>query len=204
MGMHEVTQADYYTLLKEGTAQTMGTHAPVDRVTWADANYYCMSLTKRERLAGRLPDGYIYRLPTEAEWEYAARAGTETPFSFGEFANPAQGNFKGSYPAHNKSASTATGHYGTLPVGSYSPNGFGLHDLHGNVAEWTLDGYHSRHPAAFSLGPRPRREGGLVAVRGGSWKDFARSVRSAARIGARPTMASDAIGFRVVLAPALH
>ncbi len=204
MGMHEVTQADYYTLLKEGTAQTMGTHAPVDRVTWADANYYCMSLTKRERLAGRLPDGYIYRLPTEAEWEYAARAGTETPFSFGEFANPAQGNFKGSYPVHNKSASTATGHYGALPVGSYSPNGFGLHDLHGNVAEWTLDGYHSRHAAAFSLGPRPRREGGLVAVRGGSWKDFARSVRSAARIGARPTMASDAIGFRVVLAPALQ
>jgi formylglycine-generating enzyme required for sulfatase activity len=163
---------------------------------------YCERLTQLEQEAGRLPEGYVYRLPTEAEWEYAARAGSDQPFVFGDQANALNGNFRGVYPVGSKAPRTGSDHYGSLEVGLFSPNAIGLYDTHGNLAEWTLDRYNGRLHGDSIVAPRPREEGLRIAVRGGSWEDFAVRVRSAAREEVHEETTTDAIGFRVVLAPA--
>lgn len=198
-GTYEVTQAQYHKVMGGNSSNA---RLPVDSVAWEDAKLYCRMITDQERAAGRLPDGYVYRLPTEAEWEYLARSGSDSSFAFGNRADPSDGNFRGIYPVSGESVANAPDHYGSLPVGSYSPNAYGLHDTHGNVAEWTLDRYNGRLPGGTSVDPRPREEGRRVTVRGGSWEDFAVRVRCAARDEVRADTTSDAIGFRVVLAPA--
>jgi formylglycine-generating enzyme required for sulfatase activity len=200
-GMYEVTQEQYFKVMDQNPSESTNASSPVDSVSWMDAKLYCEMLTNRERAAGRLPDGYVYRLPTEAEWEYAARSGTVSPFAFGDRANAMNGNFRGVYPVNVEHRSTGPDHYGSLPVGSYPPNAFGLHDVHGNVAEWTLDRYNGRLPGGSQVDMQPREEGRRVVVRGGSWEDFAVRVRSAARDEIRSDTKSNAIGFRVVLAP---
>ena len=141
----------------------------------------------------------MYRLPTEAEWEYAARAGSVTPFHFGEIADPSMGNFQGSYPFDEQRKSKVEGHYGTRPVGSYVANAFGLYDMHGNVREFTADTYHARLPGKSLVDPRPRTEGRRITVRGGSWEDYARHVRSAWRVEVGVDTVSASLGFRVCL-----
>ena len=201
-GMYEVTQAQYFKIMDLNPSSTTNVSSPVDNVSWEDARLYCQMLTNQERTVGRLPDGYVYRLATEAEWEYAARSGTVSPFAFGGSADASNGNFRGVYPVNVEHKASDPDHYGSLPVGSYPPNVFGLHDVHGNIAEWTLDHYNGRLSGGSRVDPRPREEGRRVTVRGGSWEDFAVRVRSAARAEMRPDTKSNAIGFRVLLAPA--
>lgn len=201
VGVHEVTQAEFRQIMDKMPSSFPGAKRPVDTVLWGDANAFCQMLTAFERAAGRLPGGYIYRLPTEAEWEYAARAGTTTPFHFGKQADTSSGNFRGVYPRELDDGNRVTETYGTEKVGSYPPNAFGLYDMHGNVSEWTMEAYNGRLPGGSLTDPDPRSGGKRFTLRGGSWEDFAVRVRSAARTDARMDTESNAIGFRVFLAP---
>jgi len=201
-GVHEMTQSGFREIMDQMPAEFGGPKHPVDRVSWQLAQAFCEALTAREAAAGRLPAGYVYRLPTEAEWEYAARSGSNTPFHFGERADTSCGNFRGVYPRQFDAGQASTETYGTEPVGSYAPNAFGLYDVHGNVSEWTLDAYNGRLPGGRLTDPEPRTGGaGRYTLRGGSWQDFAVRVRSAARSEAGIHTESNAIGLRIFLAP---
>jgi formylglycine-generating enzyme required for sulfatase activity len=204
IGEKEVTQEAYEHIMGVNPSEFRGNDLPVDSVSWIDATQFCQRLTEFERNAGRLPDGYVYRLPTEAEWEYAARANTSTPFSFGPAADPSMGNFHGSYSATGEIAGkSAEDRYGTLPVGSFSPNPFGLFDVHGNIAEWVLDRFWDRHPGGSVLNFYNNSRGRGYSIRGGSWRDSADRVRTAAREGAPGRTSRNSIGFRVAIAPDL-
>jgi formylglycine-generating enzyme required for sulfatase activity len=202
-GVYEVTQAQYAEITGQNPSQFRSGARPVESVTWQEAKVFCELLTNFEREAERLPEGYVYRLPGEAEWEYAARAGTTTPFNFGNEADAAKGHFRGVYPRDRKDGLRAPVGLGTSTVGRYSVNQFGLYDVHGNVREWTLDYYSGRLDGGSLVDPRPRADGDRIVVRGGGWEDSAARVRSAVREEISPNVSSDAIGFRVVLAPKL-
>jgi uncharacterized protein (TIGR02996 family) len=182
LGAYPVTQRQYAAVTNDRPAyftagQGGGEEHPVERVTWADAERFCQLLTAlpAEKAAGRR-----YRLPTEAEWEHACRAGTATAFAFGPALLPWRANF-------DARASYAGSPVGAFPqrttrVGAYPPNAFGLFDLHGNVWEWCADyfdqTYYKRSPAADPTGPAT---GNRVSVRGGSWLNTAAYCRSATR-----------------------
>lgn len=201
VGVNEVTQVEYIRILGQNPSEFVSKTHPVDSVTWEQAKAFCKKLTALEASAGRLPEGFIYRLPTEFEWEYFARAGTETPFHFGETASVANGNFKGVYPRDQLDELEASELYGTTDVRSYAPNGYGLYDLHGNVQEWTKDTYGARLPGGELTDPDARTSGSRIAVRGGSWQDSAVTARSASRKEISPDRDRSDTGFRVVLAP---
>jgi formylglycine-generating enzyme required for sulfatase activity len=200
-GITEIPQDVYEALMDENPSQFRGGRLPVDSVTWARAREFCDRLTARERAAGRLPAGFVYRLPTEAEWEYCARAGTTTPFSFGSRVEGGEAHIQGRYPRDFNRADLPPGPARSLPVGSFPPNRWGLFDVHGNVAEWTLDAYNDRLPGGEQTDYRRRGEGRGVPVRGGSWSELADRCRSAARDTRDPTIQLPFIGFRVLLAP---
>jgi formylglycine-generating enzyme required for sulfatase activity len=192
VGKFEVTMAEYTSVMggvpSAGTAQF-----PVAGVTWDAAMNYCAALTVAETAAGRVPAGYQYRLPTEAEWEYCCRAGTTTEWNTGAILTASQANIYYGYPL-----------WTTRPVGSYSPNPWGIYDMHGNVSEWCLDlwdgspNYPSTHVAD------PYESNGLQRIlRGGSAGSEAISCRSASRQSASPASQGNGIGLRVVLAPAM-
>ncbi len=204
VGAYEVTQAQYAEIIGQNPSRFKSPAHPVERVSFEDAKVFCELLTKFERAAGRLPKGYIYRLPSEAEWEYVARAGTTSPFHFGAEADASMGHFRGVYPRDREGGLRApTGGYGTATVGRYQANAFGLFDVHGNVREWTLDAYNGRLEGGELVDPHPRTGDRRIAVRGGGWEDTAARVRSAVREGISREVTSEAIGFRVVLAPKL-
>jgi len=203
MGKYEVTQAEYQSVVGSNPSYFQGASAPnapqrpVELVSWNNAVAYCQALTATEQAAGRVPAGYQYRLPTEAEWEYCCRAGTTTEWHTGTSLSTSQANFQGALA----NATYTSGQ--TAVVGSYAPNAFGLHDMHGNVFEWCLDSY-----ALYAPGPvtDPFVTGGAVRViRGGSWISFltATGCRSAIRNYNTPGNANNNFGFRVVLAPVL-
>ncbi len=204
IGVNEISQASYRRIMGENPSEFQNPDFPVDSVSWEDAVEFCRRLTQTERAAGRLPDGWLYRLPTEAEWEYAARAGTTTPFSFGESASSDDGNFHGLYQPGTMSGDEAEEHYGTMRSGSFEPNAFGLYDVHGNVAEWTTDRYWDRHPGGSETDPVNLERGRGYTIKGGSWEDTADRVRSAAREGAPGSSVRNSLGFRIVLAPQLR
>jgi formylglycine-generating enzyme required for sulfatase activity len=194
MGKYEVTQAEYQSVVGSNPSFFQGANAPnapsrpVETVLWNSAVAYCQALTAIEQAAGRVPQGYQYRLPTEAEWEYCCRAGTTTEWSTGTSLSTSQGNFD------NALGQTAV-------VGSYAPNAFGLHDMHGNVLEWCLDTYALYAPGSVT---DPLVTGGLNRViRGGSWNNIDFYCRSATRHLSSPGFTLNSIGFRVVLAPTL-
>jgi formylglycine-generating enzyme required for sulfatase activity len=164
---------------------------PVVDVSWHDAKAFCRWLSRKE--------GKSYRLPTEAEWEYACRAGTRAPFSFGRSLSSAQANFLGSRPYGDAVAGPWLRK--TVKVGSYEPNEFGLYDMHGNAFEWCQDwygaDYYQRSPREDPQGPD---EGGQRVVRGGSWSFTGQGCRSAFRGKDWPDVCVDDVGFRVVCA----
>ena len=184
-----------------GGAVTDELRHPVETVTWNDATNYCYRLNVRE---GRLGSGWVYRLPTESEWEYACRAGTTTPFHYGPDLLSGMANFYGllEYIGGVGSRDNPNGMYlgRTTAVGSYAPNGFGLYDMHGNVWEWCLDWY-GTYPTGSVVNPRGPGAGSYRVIRGGYWGDSAWFCRSAQRIYFNPTGRISIIGFRPVLAP---
>jgi len=199
MGEKEVTQAQYAALMGLNPSYFGGNpNFPVERVSWCEARDYCTALTTQQASLGNVPAGYQYRLPTEAEWEYACRAGTTTEFNTGAalFCNDA----KFSYSFHSNSSCNSSS---PAPVGSYASNAWGLYDMHGNVWEWCLDSYSSYTAGAATnpfvrTGPFPYR-----IIRGGSWADDSSFCRSANRYGLLPGDTDSICGFRVVLAPVL-
>ena len=138
------------------------------------------------------------RLPTEAEWEYACRAGTSTPFHTGDNVTTAQANYNGNYPYNNQ----AKGEYRekTLPVGSFKPNAFGLYDMHGNVWEWCSDWY-GAYSTENQTDPKGPESGSNRVFRGGSWYSYAQFCRSAFRNSSNPDYRYCNLGVRVVSPP---
>ncbi len=196
MGEFEVTQEQYQALMGVNPSSFSGTNLPVEQVSWSDARAYCTALTAQERALGNVPAGMEYRLPTEAEWEYACRAGTATEFNMGAAIYCADAHFQ--YSFHDNSYCNSVS---TAGVGSYAANALGLYDMHGNVWEWCLDSYASYGPGAIS---DPFVTGGALRVlRGGSWSDLSFSCRSAWRRSSSPSGAFANFGFRVVLARVL-
>jgi formylglycine-generating enzyme required for sulfatase activity len=167
---------------------------PVESVSYDDAVEFCRRLSARSAEQAR---GRVYRLPTEAEWEYACRAGTETLFHTGDTLSSNQANFDGRYPI----AGARSGPFlrRTEVAGTYqTPNGFGLHDMHGNVAEWCHDWF-AADGYAQNGGPLGPAEGTQRVVRGGHYYSPAYQCRSCLRTSRPPGSCSPQIGFRVVM-----
>jgi len=186
---------------------------PMECVTWDKAREFCRIITERESKAGRLPEGYVYRLPTEAEWEYACRTGGKTPYN----VMPAGGGTNYKDPEYLDSFANV-GEGSTTPVGTRKPNAWGLYDMHGNVYEWCLDWY-GLYPEGKATDPIGPSEGKKRVARGGcfngpalfappgviarsdSYTGAAPFLRSASRYRFYPDVDFYAIlGFRVVLA----
>ena len=179
----------------------------METVSWSDEMNYCGQLTQQEQAAGRLPGGWVYRLPTESEWEYACRAGTTTAFHYGNALRNGMANFYTycEYDAGVGSIITNTtgiGYLGrTTAVGSYQPNAWGLYDMHGNVWEWCRDWY-GTYPTGSVSDPQGPDSGSIcVLLGGGGWRTHGRYCRSAYRYYFYPSDRYTDIGFRVVLAP---
>ncbi len=202
LGKYEVTQGEYEEVMGNNPSRFRDdTNAPaplgnrpVERVRHEDALAYCAAVTKRERDAGRLPARFVYRLPTEAEWEYACRAGTTNLFSFGDETAAADQH------AWTLENSDATTH----PVGLKKPNPWGLYDMHGNVWEWTLDWFVDFRTTATSgqalVDPTGPPQGKFKVFRGGSWNHTVEMARSANRFMMSPTNGINFVGFRIALA----
>jgi formylglycine-generating enzyme required for sulfatase activity len=208
MGRHEVTQREYVDVIGANPSQFTGDlNRPVECVSWFDATNYCSQLTARERAAGRLPAGYLYRLPREAEWEYACRAGTTTAFHYGDELRSGMANFDGrkEYPPCEDNSYYCWNSSGvylvqTTPVESYAPNAWGLNDMHGNVLEWCHDWY-GLYPAGSATDPTGPATGSNRLFRGGAYTFSGGSCRSAFRFGRDPANRLVTAGFRVVLVP---
>lgn len=211
MGRFEVTQGEYLALTGSNPSVFGGdSNRPVENVSWEDAVACCAALTAAERGAGRLPAGWAYRLPTEAEWEYACRAGTTTQFSSGTELRSGMANFdgRGEYPPCGGSTYQCANPSGvrlgrTTAVGSYAPNPWGLYDMHGNVAEWCQDWWGPSYAGGAATDPQGPASGLWRVTRGDSWCCEAVFCRSAARDALdHPLDGDPTLGFRVVLAPA--
>ena len=196
LGRYEVTQAQWRSVIGNNPSlfSKCGDECPVDHVSWDDIQIFLQRLNAKK-------DGYTYRLPSEAEWEYAARAGTTTTFAFGDTLNSRQANFSGNFPFR----SNKKGPYlaKTVPVGSYKPNAWGLYDMHGNVWEWVqdiwkngYDGLSVDGSANLSLGD-PK----LHVLRGGSWFYSGLNTRSAERGRVSSDDRVNDYGFRIVVTP---
>ncbi len=188
-----------YSWRDAGFAQT--DEHPVVNVSWNDAKAFCDWLSKKE--------GRKYRLPTEAEWEYSCRAGTQTRYYSGEdsetlasVGNVADASFKRRFPRANGTITSDDGYVFTAPVGRFKSNDFGLHDMHGNVWEWCRDwydaAYYKNSPKYDPQGPEA---GSFRVLRGGSFDQSPRYCRAARRNGQEPAHRSGLLGFRVVLVP---
>lgn len=201
IGEYEVTQAQWRQWMG-GVSRKLeagrGDDMPVYWVSFVEAEEFCRRLTAAVR---ELPPGWEVRLPTEAQWEYACRAGTTSAFAFGATVTKAQVNFgrpfRGAPPGYPDGSATR--------VGAYPPNAWGIHDMHGNQWEWCRDYFHRQ--ILGGVDPDRRDEKGAInrdgsssrVRRGGGWPEEAEFCRSAARLPFEPERSSNHIGFRVVL-----
>ena len=208
MAKYETTQGQWKRIAGqlpgELTAELpAGDDLPVGNVNFAEAEGFCTMLTQRARQSGALPSDWEFRLPTEAQWEYACRAGTTTATAFGNRLSSKQANFRGKpYNGAEEGPSLKR----AAAVGSYPANAWGLHDMHGNTFEWCRDWYHSRLPggtdpdlySAKQWATRSEHGGISRARRGGCWADDGWPCRSAFRARFEPERRYDHIGFRIV------
>jgi formylglycine-generating enzyme required for sulfatase activity len=188
LGKTEVTQAQWQAVMGNNPSRFKdnGANHPVENVSWTDAVAFCKKLTERERAAGRLPSGYEYALPTEAEWEYACRAG-----STGTYAGTGKLKDMGCYADNSGSA--------THKVATMQPNAWGLYDMHGNVWEWCSDWYGS-YPSSSATDPTGPASGSCRVLRGGSWFVSSGYCRSAYRSNLAPGCRyGHSLGFRLAL-----
>ncbi len=193
MGKCEVTQREYQQLTGNNPSHFKGDNLPVETVSWHDAVSFCALLTERERLAGRLPEGYVYRLPTEAEWEYAARGGRqgrETTYAGSDDVDEVAW-----YRINRRDRAN--------PVGTKAANELGLHDMSGNVWEWVHDWYRASYRGLGTVDPVGPARGTNRVYRGGSFWESADYCRVALRVRGCPSFKFADIGFRVVLGPSL-
>jgi len=205
----EATQGDWKRALGELpgplTAELPeGDDYPVGNVNFAEAEACCARLTELARASGELPAGSEFRLPTEAQWEYACRAGTTTATSFGDRLSSTQANFRGK-PYNGAEPGPSLGR--AARVGSYPPNAWGLHDMHGNIYEWCRDWYHRRLPGGTDPDMHDAKSTATASEhgdysrvrRGGCWADDGWALRTAFRLRFEPERRYDHIGFRVVV-----
>jgi formylglycine-generating enzyme required for sulfatase activity len=188
---YEVTQELYETVMGGNPSKWKGHRNSVEMVTWTDAGDFCRKATTELRRRKLLPESEVIRLPSEAEWEYACRAGTKTAYSFGDKAEDLKdyawfkGNSKGEDP----------------PVGKKKANPWGLSDMHGYVWEWCQDAWHPDYKGAPADGSAwDEKDAKEHVIRGGSWADNAESCRSGFRDHRKTGNKDDTIGFRCVRA----
>jgi formylglycine-generating enzyme required for sulfatase activity len=191
LGRTLVTQAQWRAVgCKKLPFRFQGDLRPVEQVSWLDAQEFCRRLNKHS--------GRTYRLPSEAEWEYACRAGTSTPFSCGETLTTDLANYVGEHTYADEPKGVYR--HGTTDVGSFPPNPFGLLDMHGNLWEWCADAWSDDYAgASASATPRDVRGQADRVARGGSWHETPNHCRSAVRLRFAAAEHEDYIGFRVAL-----
>lgn len=209
LGVHPITQTQWQEVMGNNPSWFCATGGgkakvkeldtkrfPVEQVSWDDAAEFCSKLAKYGH-----PAGMMYRLPTEAQWEYACRAATSSAFHFGKSLNGGEANCNGNHPY----ATRKKGVYleRTSEVGSYPGNAFGLFDMHGNVWEWCQDWYGEYEGGRVQDPPGPQ-SGSDRVFRGGGWSAIARNCRSAQRFWYIPAYRNFDLGFRLALVPAAH
>jgi eukaryotic-like serine/threonine-protein kinase len=194
MGKYPITQAQYRSVMGDNLVTGAGLDYPIEQIGWDDAIEFCTKLSQKT--------GKKYTLPSESQWEYACRAGTDQAFYFGDTITPELVNYNGDYPYNGAPVGENRGE--ATPVGMFPPNAFGLYDMHGNVWDWCLDSYQSSYQGAPTDGSAwvdsslPDRDLKRV-MRGGSWDYVARGCRSAVRCSLAPGIRVNGCGLRVVL-----
>jgi formylglycine-generating enzyme required for sulfatase activity len=201
LGKYEVTQAQYEAVMTGNTKSLSATPSqwpnnpsrPVEKVSWDDVQVFLVRLNAAEQGAGRLPSGWKYVLPTESQWEYACRAGTNTMYSWGNDINSTRANYN-----WDGGVNDGNDYKQTRDVGKYDPNPWGFFDMHGNVYEWTADWYQSLYPTGYPVvDPIGPASGSQRVRRGGSWSTGGTFLRSAEHGGNAPHIRVSHFGFRV-------
>lgn len=202
LGKFEVSQRDWMGLGMQNLSYVKGPLNPASRVSWDDAMEFCKRLDSDARGKMEIPEGYVFRLPTEAEWEYACRAGTSTASAFGDSMDSRQANFDGRFPLGD--GKKGINQKRPMPVGFYPPNAWGFHEMHGNVWEWSLDNWREL-PSSDEVDPLSREPGAYKVAKGGSWYVHGWECRSTCRYGLKQDVRyRTGVGLRVCLGRAVE